>query len=485
MKSFHISVENLVQNLTELERKGLYNDAFEKIAEVWTDFTNVPDVDDFEPHLAAEFLLRCGSLIGFIGQTKQVKNSQEQSKNILTIARERFLNLYDFEKAAECCNYLTIAYLRIGEFLEARVWLDQAFSDNTSTVNDAYAYSLVLESLVLQEEGKNEEVIQKYENLEDFFIKRADYFYLGCFYNNFGVSYKKLGNIKKSIEKYELAKYYHHKSEHQIYLGTIENNLTNLYKQERRFTNAHQSVDSAINIFRAIKDRTREGFAYDTKASVYIEEKKYEEALETIERSLLILEKGENKGYLVESYQTKVSIFVEMDLIPEALEVLFEAFRIAKEFISEDFAKKLLNNFDEKLREKTSARLDNIFDEKDVHDENYELIFHKSIKVKGEFNGVKIKNNFLENYGLKKGVLAITAKDKIKKGDLVAVLEKENDLVVCGFYDYEFGVVCLDNKKDEPHLYNEDEINILGKIIGYCEINERTTGKILVNPILI
>lgn len=484
MKVFHVSVDTLVQNLFKLERKGLYEEAFEQVSEVWDDFTSAPKVDHLEPYLAAEFLLRYGSLIGFIGQTKQVKNSQEQSKNILTIARERFLNLYNFEKAAECCNYLTIAYLRIGEFLEARVWLEQAFSDNTSTSNDAYAYSLVLESLVLQAEERNEEVIEKYKKLEIFFREKADYFYLGCFYNNFGVSYKKLGKSKAAIEKYELAKYYHQKSQHHTYLGTIENNLTNLYKEEGRFKNAHQSVNSAINIFKKIKDRTREGFSYDTKASVYFDEGKYVDALKTIDKAILILGKGENKGYLVESYQTKVNILIEIGEIPNALKVLFEAYKTAKEFISEDFANKLLDNYAEKTKATSYLNSNKIRQEKDLHDENYELVFHKSIKVKGEFNGVRIKNNFLENYGLKKGVLAVTVKEKVKKGDLVAVLEKENDLVVCGFYDYEFGIICIDNRKDEPQLFNEDEIEMLGKIIGYCEIDERIGGKILVNPIL-
>jgi tetratricopeptide (TPR) repeat protein len=483
MRTFHVSIDTLVQDLHRLERKGLYEEAFDQVSEVWNDFSRIPDVEDLEPDLAAEFLLRYGSLIGFLGQTKQVKNSQEQSKNILTIARDRFLNLFDFEKAAECSNYLTIAYLRTGEFLEARVWLDQAFSDNTSTLNDVYAYSLILESLVLQAEERNEEVIEKYGKLEKFFLDKADYLYLGCFYNNFGISYKRLGKVKEAIEKYELAKYYHQKSDHQIYLGTISNNLANLYRTEKKFKVAHKSVDAAINSFKRIKDRTREAVSVDTKASIYFDQRKYEDALETINKGILILEKGDNKGYLVESYQTKVNILIELDEIPNALEVLFEAYKTSKEYISEEFGKKLLLDFEKKLKEKSSIRVKGIFDEKEIFDENYELIFHKSIKVKGEFNGIKIKNNYFENYGLRKGVLAVTVKEKINKGDLVAVLEKENNLVVCGFYDYEFGIICLDNKIDEPQLFNKEDIELLGKIIGYCEIEERTSGKILVNPI--
>lgn len=93
-----------------------------KLAElrhIWGDTTVFPNVDDFEPRTAAEVVLRCGALIGFLGQIKQIPNAQEKSKNLLTEARNRFLDIYDVEKIAECENYLALAYTRTGELVEA------------------------------------------------------------------------------------------------------------------------------------------------------------------------------------------------------------------------------------------------------------------------------------------------------------------------------------------------------------------------------
>ena len=81
---------------------------------------------------AAEIILRCGALIGFLGHNKQIPNSQEKSKNLLTEARKRFLDIYDVEKIAECENYLARAYWQTGELAEAEIWIDEALSRNLS-----------------------------------------------------------------------------------------------------------------------------------------------------------------------------------------------------------------------------------------------------------------------------------------------------------------------------------------------------------------
>jgi hypothetical protein len=55
--------------------------------------------------------------------------------------------------------------------------------------------------------------------------------------------------------------------------------------------------------------------------------------------------------------------------------------------------------------------------------------------------------------------------------------------VICGLYDCEFGIVCLERGDDDPQLFNEDDISILGKIIGVCNTGRDADGKMLVEPI--
>ena len=63
---------------------------------------------------------------GFLGHSRQIPDSQEKSKNLLTEAHNRFLDIYDIEKLAECENYMSLAYWRSGELVEAETGFRQA-----------------------------------------------------------------------------------------------------------------------------------------------------------------------------------------------------------------------------------------------------------------------------------------------------------------------------------------------------------------------
>ena len=72
MKTLHIKTSKLCERLFKLERQGRYEDALAEIGDIWHDKTGLPDVEGLKPHLAAELILRCGSLFGFLGHNKQI-----------------------------------------------------------------------------------------------------------------------------------------------------------------------------------------------------------------------------------------------------------------------------------------------------------------------------------------------------------------------------------------------------------------------------
>ncbi|MBC7899021.1 MAG: hypothetical protein H7070_03125, partial [Saprospiraceae bacterium] len=73
--------------------------------------------------------------------------------------------------------------------------------------------------------------------------------------------------------------------------------------------------------------------------------------------------------------------------------------------------------------------------------------------------------------------------EKIGRGDLIALSEIENDAVSCGFYDADFGIVCLEGVDSEPQLFEENQVRILGKIVGVCRSEENADGKYIVKPL--
>ncbi len=483
MKTFHTEVAVLVGKLFKLERCGRYEDALTELQDIWSDHTKLPDVSDLPDRTAAEIILRCGVLIGFHGHNRQIADSQENSKNLLTEARRRFEDIKDIEKIAECENYLAIAYWRKGEFIEAETWIAESLSYNLNQLSDVWIYSNLTKGMIALSAGKFEEVVKILKPVEGYFQKFGNAFLYGSFCANLGLAFKYLKRLPEALKYLELARHWHQKSQHLIYLGTAENNLSLLYTSEHRFDKAHKAIDTAIKIFRRANDLTREGFSLDTKADIHCAEGEFTKALSIIEKAIKILTKSENKNYLVETYLSKAKILLSLEDLTSALLCLSDAVQIAKTHISEEKAVKIIKKFEAALNEKNSPVINEAFTEKESFGGKIELILHPSISHYEEFQGVWIKNSHLEKFGLSKGSLAVVTKDEIKRGDLVAISENADGSVVCGFYDADFGIVCLEGIGDEPQLFNEDEITILGKIIGVGNSKGSSRGKIQVEPL--
>ncbi len=497
MKTLHIKTSKLCDGLFRLEKQGRYEDAMSEIGDIWQDKSELPDVEGLSPYFAAELFLRCGSLFGFLGHNKQIPNSQEKSRNLLTHARNLFLELYNVEKIAECENYLALAYWRTGEINEAQAWLEESFSHNLKPSNNTRIYSYIIKALVLLSSNKPDEILDTLYKIEDIISECTDNCLIGSYYNQIGIAWDILGNVPKALQNLESARGFYAKAQHKDYLGVVYNDLSLLYKTARYFEKAHQMIDSSTKIFKNIKDQTREAFSLDTKAQIFLSEGKFEEALKTIEKSVIILNLGENISYLIESYRTKIKILISMDNISAATFSLIEAVQIAKTKISEEAANNLVSEYESRLREQLSKTKISTPEPPDENNENssadslskdvsfagVELILPSPLSNFKDIQGIWINNTHLEKFGVVKDSLAIVVPcEEIKRGDLVAVEELENGSVSCGFYDNEFGIVCLESENSEPLLFDEENITVIGKIVG-VGLKRTPDGKLIVEQL--
>ena len=497
----------LARKVICLERLGKYEQAMGELAGVWPDIEQPPDTEGLAPLAAAEIILRCGSLIGFYGHVAQIPNAQLRSKDLLTNAREQFLDLDNIEKAAECENYLALALWRTGEYVDAEVWVESALSRPLPISSHTRLYSFIAKSILdiakstLDETCKrNEENIENLRPLESEFRNCGDAFLTGSFYTNLALSLKRVGKKSEAVDHFELARFYHKSSGHKIYLGTVENNLANLYKDLGKFELSHESIDNATRIFRQVKDKTREGFSLDTKALIFFAESKYAEALKTVEKACAMLDKSENFGYFVETLLTKAKILLFLDRFSDAVLSLVDAVSIARVKTGESAAKELINEFESALLTKNAAKdlmsefkstlalpIRHAPPKKNLEETDLELVLPPKIaKFKG-YSGVWINNPHLEEIGLPIGSLAIVARTKFQLGDLVAVSELEGGDVSCGFYDYDsdFSLVCLEGYDGEAQIFNESEVRVLGQIVGVCTSEKNAEGKMVVEALKI
>lgn len=328
----------------EAEQKGRYEQAFALLSPYWNQTSQFPITTDLSADESAELFLRCGGTIGFLGNSRQITNAQEISKDLLTEARHEFLALNDFEKVAECENYLALAYWRTGEFVEAEDWLRESFSRHLPAVHHTRLYSFVIEGLINLDKKRYEEIILKSESQEDIFEKYADDFLKGCFNNQIGIAYKNLGMKYSALKHLKLARTFFQNADHQVYCGVTENNLAQFFHSEGNFAEAHNSANNAKKIFELLGDKTREGFSLETKAQVYCAERKFDKALRYINGAIELLEKGESYMNLVESYRTKVKILIHLDRTAEALTVMTAAHNLASLHIAQELAREIIDD---------------------------------------------------------------------------------------------------------------------------------------------
>lgn len=486
MKTLHIKTSKICEKLFKLERQGRYEEAISEIDDLWPDKSTLPETEGLETPMVAELTLRCGSLFGFFGHIKQIPNSQETSRNLLSTARNLFIELCNIEKIAECENYLALAYWRTGEIKEAEAWLEESFSHNLPPASSTRIYSFIIKSLILLSSHNPKEILATLYPIRKDILKCTDNCLIGSYYNQLGIAWDILGDVPKALYNLEQARTFYEKAHHKLYLGVVYNDLSLLYKTGRDFEKAHQMIDASTQIFKKRKDRTREGFSLDTKAQIFSAEGRFEEALKTIEKAVNILRYGENAAYLVETYSTKIKIMVSMDDISGATLCLMEAAEIARTQISEEAAANLVKDYEICLRahfeRMGAADFVSLAEEPPAEKPGggLELVMPPQLAMYKDIQGIWINNTHLESVGLTKDSLVVVVpSENIKRGDLIALEETDSKNVSCGFFDREFGIVCLEGSDSEPLLFDEEKIQIIGKIVGVAR--ERTPdGKLKV-----
>lgn len=337
--------QNLTITLSEVicaEEKGQYDLAFQYLAPFWDSISQFPNAIGLTVEESAELFLRCGGVIGFLGNSQKILNSQEISKNLLTQAHQRFLSLSNIEKTAECENYLSLAYSRTGEFTEAADWLNESLSKNLPEYHPTRINSYVIETLLDIDSGKYEKVIQRCNELKELFEKHAGDLFNGSFHNHLAIAHKNLGNNDDALIHLKLARNFFRDANHQIYYGTSVNNLAQLLHNVGLYEEAHNCAQNARQIFEQIGDKTREGYSLDTRAQIFIAEGKFDKALKSANNAIELLEGGESYRKLVESYRTKFKILLKLNRLSEALIVMTAAHNIAALYISQELSREII-----------------------------------------------------------------------------------------------------------------------------------------------
>jgi len=346
---------NLVNTLSEAQRaesKGQYEKAFQYLAPFWDGYSQFPSAIGLSDAESAELFLRFGGIVGFLGNSQKISNSQEISKNLLTQARRKFISLANFEKVAECENYLALAYSRTGELTEAFDWLNESNSRNLSINHPTRINSYIIETILDIEGGKYEKVLSRCYELQEVFEKYASDSYNGSFHNNLAIAQKNLGNTEEALKHLKLARDFFQKANHKIYYGATENNLAQLLHKVGNFKEAHLCAENAAKIFEEIDDKRHQGYSLETRAQIFAAQGEFDKALKFVDEAIELLGGGESYRNLVESYRTKIKILLGLNRLAEALTVMTAAHNLAALYISQELSREIIDGVADLIQEK-------------------------------------------------------------------------------------------------------------------------------------
>lgn len=330
---------SILADVSEAEMNGDYSRAYQLLSVFWNDFRIQPNTAELSEDIVAEVFLRCGSIAGYLGRSRQISGAQDVSRNLLSEAKQKFLQLDLKAKVAECDNYLALSYERVGDVKNARIFLNSAFSIDIPVNHPTRLYSHIIDAMLNLAEKNYQQVIQSSILLENLFQNCDNQIYQGCFYNHYGLALKNLGKFDEALEKFLTARQFFFEARHHQYCGASENNIARLYTISRQFKEAHNFAGKAENTFKLVGDFCRQGYSLDTQASVFLAEKNYKKALEYAEKGIRYLQNGENLMFLLETLKTKIKALTYVHKHSEALECVAKAGQVAKQIDAETEAK--------------------------------------------------------------------------------------------------------------------------------------------------
>jgi tetratricopeptide (TPR) repeat protein len=284
--------------------KGQYEAAREALGELWAGVGQRPEVKNLPPVSAAEVLLQCGALTGWLGSVGNVSGAQERAKDLLSEALRKFKSQGRHAKAAEAQYELGYCYWRRGAYDEARVVLEEALKPLTDADIELKAKILIRRSIVEQCENQFHEALCILKEAEPVFAS-ADDALKGRWHGERGLILARLadkegsaGYTDRAIIEFTAAIYHYQQAKHVRYCATNLNNLAMLLYRVGRYRDAHEHLDRAGATLRILNDTGLLAQVDETRARVFIAEKKYGEAERVITRAVRGLEQGGESALL-------------------------------------------------------------------------------------------------------------------------------------------------------------------------------------------
>lgn len=315
---------------SELIYAGQYEAAKDALGELWYGAGERPNVNGYPPEIAAEVLLQCGCLSGFLGNAR-AKDIQDNARDLLTESLRIFQSLNNRAKASQAQYELGICYFRSGSYDEARIVLDEAF---VGVQPEQQGKIIIGKAIVEIYTGRYEEAQNILNGARNLF-EAASHALKGRWHGHMGLVLRRLAQgrtefLDKAIIEFTAAIYHYEQAGHERYCGNNLNNLAMLLYRVRRYQEAYENLDRAHSIFARLKDSGSIAQVEETRAQALLAEGRYEEARRVIIGVVDTLERGGEQAFLADALTIKGVVQAKLGDYDYSLHTFRRAINIAE-----------------------------------------------------------------------------------------------------------------------------------------------------------
>lgn len=314
---------------------GKYEEARDALGDLWRGLGERPETKGLKPLAAAESLLQCGVLSGWLGSVRQIPGAQDRAKDLISEAQRKFASQGQKTKVAECQHELGMCYFRLGAYDEARVVLDEAARGAGD--DELKARALIRRAFVEVWMGRSHDALAILRAAQPFFEGVSDAI-KGRWHGQMALILRRLATAERrgdyadrAIIEFTAAVYHFERAGHERYCATTLNNLAFLLYKVGRYPEAHEHLDRAVQLLTRLHDDGLLAQVNETRARVFLAEGKYQDASVTVVGAVRTFERGGERALLADALTIRGVALARLGQHERSADLLRRSMRVAEE----------------------------------------------------------------------------------------------------------------------------------------------------------
>jgi tetratricopeptide (TPR) repeat protein len=303
-----------------LEDAGEFELAEETLRPFWAGLPTRPNTAGIAGEAKGELLLRTGTLTGWLGSAKQISNSQEIAKDLISESAGIFEGLGLAEKLAEARVNLAVCYWREGGLDEARVTLQLVFDNFNESRSEQKLRALLTSAIVETAATRDRNALLIYKEAAQSFESSSNHSLKGRFHTSYATLLRSLGTaerredyVDKALLEYTAASYHFEQAGHKRFQGRVENNVGFLFATLGKFTEAQKHLSRARALLVSVGDFGGVAGVEDSRAQAFLLEGKYELAEGAARTAVRSLKRGGEQARLAEALTTHAKTLARLN----------------------------------------------------------------------------------------------------------------------------------------------------------------------------